>query len=143
MPGASRNVKTTADTTNLSREFLDDYVHRVRAAKETNAHSRQIQNICDYISLHIREPLSISLLSERLGYTEYYFSHKFKEVTGESVNAISAEKKIEEAKLLLSGTRMSIQDISDELSFGSRSFFFSSFQKETACHRRRYRGERL
>ena len=30
----------------------------------------------------IREPLSISLLSERLGYTEYYFSHKFKEVTG-------------------------------------------------------------
>lgn len=91
--GRIEECKTTADTTNLSREFLDDYVHRVRAAKETNSHSRQIQNICDYISLHIREPLSISLLSERLGYTEYYFSHKFKEVTGESVNAYIRRKK--------------------------------------------------
>lgn len=62
--GRIEECKTTADTTNLSREFLDDYVHRVRAAKETNSHSRQIQNICDYISLHIREPLSISLLSD-------------------------------------------------------------------------------
>ena len=139
--GRIEECKTTADTTNLSREFLDDYVHRVRAAKETNAHSRQIQNICDYISLHIREPLSISLLSERLGYTEYYFSHKFKEVTSESVNAYIRRKKIEEAKLLLSGTRMSIQDISDELSFGSRSFFFSSFQKETGMSPTAYRGE--
>ena len=139
--GRIEECKTTADTTNLSREFLDDYVHRVRAAKETNSHSRQIQNICDYISLHIREPLSISLLSERLGYTEYYFSHKFKEVTGESVNAYIRRKKIEEAKLLLSGTRMSIQDISDELSFGSRSFFFSSFQKETGMSPTAYRGE--
>ena len=80
-------------------------------------------------------------ISERLGYTEYYFSHKFKEVTGESVNAYIRRKKIEEAKLLLSGTRMSIQDISDELSFGSRSFFFSSFQKETGMSPTAYRGE--
>ena len=51
------------------------------------------------------------------------------------------EFEIEEAKLLLSGTRMSIQDISDELSFGSRSFFFSSFQKETGMSPTAYRGE--
>lgn len=131
--------KTTADTTNLSREFLDDYVRRVRAAKETDEHSRQIQNICDYISLHIREPLSIALLSDRLGYTEYYFSHKFKEVTGKSVNKYIRQKKIEEAKLLLCSTKMSIQEISDELSFSSRSYFFSSFQKETGISPTKYR----
>ena len=111
--GRIEECKTTADTTNLSREFLDDYVHRVRAAKETNAHSRQIQNICDYISLHIREPLSISLLSERLGYTEYYFSHKFKEVTGESVNAYIRRKKIEEAKLHKNQVLLKIKGIDD------------------------------
>ena len=78
--------KTTADTNNLSNEFLDDYVRRVRAAHETDEHTKQIADICDYITLHIREPLSISLLSKRLGYTEYYFSHKFKDVMGKSVN---------------------------------------------------------
>ena len=131
--------KTTADTNNLSHEFLDDYVKRVRAARETDEHSRQIQNICDYISLHIREPLSISLLSDRIGYTEYYFSHKFKEVTGKSVNNFIRQKKIEEAKLLLCSTKMSVQEISDELSFSSRSFFFSSFQKETGMSPTKYR----
>ena len=123
--------KTTADTNNLGNELLDDYVSRVRTAHETDEHAKQIADICDYITLHIREPLSISLLSKRLGYTEYYFSHKFKDVMGKSVNNYIRQKKTEEAKLLLSGTHMSISEISDELSFSSRSFFFSSFQKET------------
>lgn len=65
--------KTTADTNNLGNELLDDYVSRVRTAHETDEHAKQIADICDYITLHIREPLSISLLSKRLGYTEYYF----------------------------------------------------------------------
>ena len=37
--------------------------------------------------------------------------------------------KLEKAKLLLSATTMNIQEISDELAFGSRSYFSSSFQK--------------
>ena len=49
------------------------------------------------------------------------------------------KKKTEEAKLLLSGTHMSISEISDELSFSSRSFFFSSFQKETGMSPTKYR----
>ena len=131
--------KTTADTNNLGNELLDDYVSRVRTAHETDEHAKQIADICDYITLHIREPLSISLLSKRLGYTEYYFSHKFKDVMGKSVNNYIRQKKTEEAKLLLSGTHMSISEISDELSFSSRSFFFSSFQKETGMSPTKYR----
>ncbi len=85
--------KTTADTNNLGNELLDDYVRRVRAAHETDEHTKQIADICDYITLHIREPLSISLLSKRLGYTEYYFSHKFKDVMGKkSVNNYIRQK---------------------------------------------------
>ena len=102
---------------------------------ETDEHAKQIADICDYITLHIREPLSISLLSKRLGYTEYYFSHKFKDVMGKSVNNYIRQKKTEEAKLLLSGTHMSISEISDELSFSSRSFFFSVSRRKPACHR--------
>ena len=69
------------------------------------------------------------------------FYHNMKQVTWEIGKAKNHRKKIEEAKLVLSGTRMSIQDISDELSFGSRSFFFSSFQKETGMSPTAYRRE--
>ena len=81
-------------------------------------------------------PLRVSVLMTigALRFTEVSFG------SGAAVS-VTSRKKIEEAKLLLSGTRMSIQDISDELSFGSRSFFFSSFQKETGMSPTAYRGE--
>ena len=125
--------KTTADTNNLGNELLDDYVSRVRTAHETDEHAKQIADICDYITLHIREPLSISLLSKRLGYTEYYFSHKFKDVMGKSVNNYIRQKKTEEAKLLLSGTHMSISEMSCH-SAAAASFFPVS-RRKPACHR--------
>ena len=130
--------KTTADTNNLGNELLDDYVSRVRTAHETDEHAKQIADICDYITLHIREPLSISLLSKRLGYTEYYFP-QIQGCDGKKRQQLYPAEKTEEAKLLLSGTHMSISEISDELSFSSRSFFFSSFQKETGMSPTKYR----
>lgn len=54
---------------------------------------------------------------------------------GKSVNNYIRQKKTEEAKLLLSGTRMSISEISDELSFSSRSYFFPASRRKPACHR--------
>ena len=39
--------------------------------------------------------------------------------------------KINHARTLLCGSQMTIQEISEELGFASRSYFSSSFQKET------------
>ena len=91
------------------------------------------------MSIHIKEKLSISQLARQAGYTEYYFSHKFKNEVGCSVADYIKHEKIQQAKLLLSGTKMSIQEISEELSFGSRSYFSSSFQKETGLSPSEYR----
>lgn len=131
--------RTTADATNLTRRLLADYVERVRQTREHAGISIQIQSILDYIAVHIKENLSLSELAERLGYTEYYFSHKFKQETGCSVNAYIRQKKVETAKLLLSGSHMSIQQISDELSFSSRSYFYSCFERETGMSPSAYR----
>lgn len=133
------DCQTTADVSNLARNMLEDYVERVRRTRENAALSPQIQNTCDYIAMHIRENPDISGLASRLGYTEYYFSHKFKKETGYSVNAYIRREKIKLAKLLLSGSRMSIQEISDELSFGNRSHFYSCFEKETGLSPSAYR----
>ncbi|MBP3488710.1 MAG: AraC family transcriptional regulator [Roseburia sp.] len=137
--GRLEECLTAADATNLVREMLADYVDRVRSSRENEEISVQIQGILDYIAIHIKENLSLSELAARLGYTEYYFSHKFKQETGLSVNAYIRQKKIETAKLLLSGSRMGIQQISDELSFSSRSYFYSCFEKETGMSPSAYR----
>ncbi len=135
--------ETVTEISNTCAALLKDYVGRVRQSKEKKELSGQIRIICDYIAVHIREKLSIAELADQAGYTEYYFSHKFREETGVSVADYIRRKKIREAELLLAGTRMSIQEISDELSFGSRSYFSTSFQKETGLSPSEYRERHL
>ncbi len=137
------DCKNIAETSATCSTLLEDYIQRVQQEKTKNTISGQIRSACDYISMHIKEKLSIPQLAEQAGYTEYYFSHKFKNEVGCSVADYIKREKICQAKLLLSGTIMSIQEISDELSFGSRSYFSSSFQKETGLSPSEYREQNL
>lgn len=123
----------------LTDTMLADYVYRVQKAKEEADISLPIQNACTYIKSNITEPLSIRVLAERSGYSEYYFSHKFKEEVGISINDFILREKIAQAKLLLSGTNESIQTISNNLSFSNRSYFYSCFQKQVGMSPSEYR----
>lgn len=122
---------TISETTNLCRTMLEDYMQRVRQARVNSAISKTVQSCCDYISVHVNEKLSIEFLSQRAGYTEYYFSRKFKQETGYSISEYIKREKIRKAQTLLSSTNMSILEISNELSFSSRSYFSDTFQKIT------------
>lgn len=137
------DCKNIAEASTACNILVEDYVQRIQQEKSKNAISGQIRSMCDYIAIHIKEKLSIAQLAEQAGYTEYYFSHKFKSEIGCSVADYIKREKIRQAKLLLSGTKMSIQEISDELSFGSRSYFSSSFQKETGLSPSEYREQNM
>lgn len=128
-----------SELSKLTDSMLADYIYRVRKSKEETHISAPIQSACTYIKSHVEEPLSIHVLADRCGYSEYYFSHKFKEEIGVSVNDYILNKKIEQAKLLLSGTREYIQTISDDLSFSNRSYFYSCFQKQVGMSPSEYR----
>lgn len=135
--------KNIAETSTTCSTLMEDYVQRVQQEKAKNDISGQIRSVCEYISIHIKEKLSIPQLAKQAGYTEYYFSHKFKNEIGCSVADYIKREKIMQAKLLLAGTKMSIQEISDELSFGSRSYFSSSFQKEVGFSPSEYREQNM
>ncbi len=60
--GRIEECKTTADTTNLSREFLDDYVHRVRAAKDKCTFQADSEHLRLHQSAHPRTALDLSAL---------------------------------------------------------------------------------
>lgn len=133
------DCKNVAETSNVAYKLMDDYVERVRQTKEVSNISGQILEVCNYIMTNVKEKLMLSDLAEKVGYSEYYLSYKFKQEMGKNINEYIREKKIEEAKLLLSGTKMSILEISLELSFGNRSYFYSSFQKQTGMSPSEYR----
>ena len=131
--------KSMTDANRLCAQMLEDYVSRVQEVKNNPSVSNIMRNACEYIKAHLTEPISIEDLAKRTGYTEYYFSHRFKKEIGCSVNDYILKEKIEHAKLLLSGTTKSIQTISDDLCFSNRSYFYTCFRKLTGMSPSEYK----
>lgn len=138
-------IQNVEDCKNLSEvaaynsEMYKDFVHRVHKAHENSNMSKQIKACCDYIELHVEEKISIQDMAQKLGYTEYYLSRKFKLEMNSSINSYIKKVKIERAKLLLTTTDDSIQEIADRLDFCTRSYFGESFRKIVGCSPIEYR----
>lgn len=132
-----------SETSILANTLIEDYIQRVQELRTKNNISKTVQSCCDYIGAHVEEKFTIRFLAARAGYTEYYFSRKFKQEMKMSVSDYIKQEKIKKAQLLLSTTTMSIQDISNELSFSSRSYFSDVFQKMTGESPGEYRKRHL
>ncbi len=126
-------------TKNVCDKMLEDYITRVQEIRRQTGVSALIENSCAYIKTHIASPLPLSHLAKRVGYTEYYFSRKFKKEVGCSVADFILREKIAQAKLMLAGTNETVQSVSDALSFGSRSYFYACFKKLTGSSPSEYR----
>ncbi len=121
------NISTIGE---LGTLMLQDYTKHVHQLKYTNSSiSPQIQSICDRLTLHPEEAYDIRSLASGLGYSEYYFSRKFRQETGKTIKEYLLEQKLEKSKLLLKSTSMSVQDIAESLGFCSPSYFGKLFKK--------------
>ncbi len=138
-----RKVDVTDDFAGLlalSQEAVKDFVTRVHRlkAKESQV-SLQIRKACDYIELHLRQKPDIHSLASMLGYSDYYFSNKFRQETGMTVRDYIMDCKIHRAKTMLRETSMSVQDISDALGNGSQSYLGVVFKKRVGVSPGEYR----
>lgn len=124
----------------IARTFTEDYIHKVQKAKAKDV-SNVIANCLSYIDVHIRETIDLKDLAELFGYTEYYFSKKFKQEMHIGINEYIRTCKLEQAKLLLKTTDLSIQQINEELSFGTRSYFTECFKKAYGMSPNEYRNQ--
>lgn len=123
----------------VSRQMYKDFVQRVRSCQVNKSYSPMVQSCCDFIRLHFAEPITIETLADRLGYAKYYLSTCFKKETGVSVNSYIKFARIERAKMLLSTTALSIEEIALKVGFASRIFFDRVFREEVGVTPKQYR----
>lgn len=105
--------------------------------------SAQIRSCMSYIEMHANEKISLTDLANTVGCTEYYLSRKFKSETGTSINEFIKSQRIMIAKNLLETTDLSIQEISEQLTFCSRSYFADIFHKTVGISPTEYREQHL
>lgn len=112
---------------NIKDEMLEEYVRRVRDSQMNPLISRSIQECCDYIRINVKKPLTVETIAKKMGYTTYYFTKKFNKEMGIKVTDYIKQARIEYAKIALLTTKLSIQEISDSLHFGTRNYFSKVF----------------
>ena len=125
--------------TKLSEEMLTDFIRRVHQTRIDTGVSPQIKECCDYICLHICEKLQPKELAARYGYSEAYFSTRFKRETGVSPGEYITQKKMDKACELLLHSQLDIPEIADQLGYGSQSYFGDVFRKKRGISPGEYR----
>lgn len=123
--------RTVAELTTVNHEMYVDFVRRVHKHRANPNRSKQIQLCCDYIDIHLEEPITLKQLAALVGYRDYYLSRKFKQEMGTNLNDYIKFARVEKAKLLLAATNDPIRDIAKQLQFCSSSYFSQTFQQVT------------
>ncbi len=121
---------TQDEVYSISWKMYDTFVEQVHKIQTQN-YSPIVLYMCTYIDKHILEVISLEKMAEELGYDTYYMTTIFRKNTGKTIKNYISEKKTEQAKILLTSTRMDIREISDYLSFKSASYFCTQFKKIT------------
>ncbi len=111
----------------LARTMQDDYVTRVHRIRNSTI-SKPIQEVCDYINLHLEENPTLSQIAANTKYSKCYLSRRFREEIGVSVGTYIMTRRLEHAKDLLQDNKLSAKEVGERLKFCSASYFAKQFK---------------
>lgn len=96
-----------------------------------NKNVTMIKDGIKWIGKHFKEQISVDEISENVGYSRYYFSRCFKDVTGCTVNEYINRVRINYAYKKLREGEMSVGEVSLMCGFTDISYFTKIFKKHT------------
>lgn len=135
------DANTIDEISTICATMYDDFIHRVHRMRENPKYSQPIQRCCNYIEMNINRNIHAQELAEMVGYSVTYFTRRFREETGFGISDYVKFARIERAKVLLKSTKESIQEISDQLGFSTRSYFGQCFHQVTGMTPKEYRNK--
>lgn len=97
----------------------------------TSKNNLSLSNVCNYISEHFTEDLTLESISAYAGFSKYHFERVFSEYTGVTFYQYLQQFRINYAQTLLSNPELSVTDISYQAGFASCTAFTRAFKKST------------
>lgn len=134
--------KTIPELSVTISEMYDSFVQRVHRLRSNRKQSRPILTCCDYIAIHLEDPITLDVLAKLVGYDNYYLSKKFKKETGLCINDYIKKERIEKAKVFLYSSSDPIQDIARRFQFCSASYFSKTFLQYTGMTPQEFRAQK-
>ena len=100
---------------------------------------RPINQAKQYIHEHYAEALSLEEVSSEAGFSSSYFSTLFRKETGKNFLEYLMEVRIEEAKILLRESKMTIEAVGRQVGIHDYKRFAKTFKKITGISPKEYR----
>lgn len=98
---------------------------------KSDKHYKLVEKMQNYIKENFKDcNMNVESLADIAGYTSYYFSKIFKDITGLAVIDYIRQVRISTAKELLCIDEVKISDISGIIGFSNPSYFYSIFKKD-------------
>ncbi len=106
---------------------------------EKRYEDQTVNSVINYLNQNINGNVTLSELSEKIGYGTTFLCSRFKQVTGKSILRFFTELKIEHAKKMIRENKnFTISEISDTLGFCEPAYFCSVFKKITSMSPKEY-----
>ncbi len=123
----------------MSMQTLDEiknwFLQKTGAAAKDVRENKQKQNSSSverakaYINENYQNDISLDDVSREVDISPYYFSKLFKEETGENFIEYVTNVRIEQAKQLLSSSRLSMKEICAQVGYADPNYFSRIFKK--------------
>lgn len=124
--------------------FFANYLMRMGLTLRGMAERRERPEIAvalRYVEDHFREQLTVADVCREVCLSADHFSTLFRRATGRTLVAYVQQRRVDEAKVLLTATRKSITEICLACGFNSLTHFNRVFRRWTSKSPRQYRNE--
>jgi AraC family transcriptional regulator, arabinose operon regulatory protein len=105
------------------KEYVDDKTQVTLLAA--------IREVANYVQQHPGDTHTVESLASRANFSPRYFSRKFKEIIGKTVQSYIVEARLKRAEHLLHYTGMTVTEVADALGYNNLHFFSRQFKKYT------------
>ncbi|MFC5531310.1 AraC family transcriptional regulator [Cohnella yongneupensis] len=113
--------------------------HIVDDTSNQSDSEKRVKYAASLIKTQYSQALSIETLASSLGYHRVYFSNLFKQVMGKSPKQYLYDVRMEQAKLLLASTALTIEQIAGSVGYGDSLYFSKHYQRWSGLSPTAYR----
>jgi len=100
----------------------------IETVEHEGSYSPVVQDTIRYVDLHLKEPLQLRDIADHLHVNASYLSVLFKEQMGMTFTEYLTRRRIQRAKELLTGTRMTISEIAQASGYQTDKYFVKVFR---------------
>ena len=112
----------------IGREAIDKKPRFDAVTDKQQEYTEKFLSICDYITDHCTEALTLEEIASRAGFSKFHFSRLFKQFTSTTFYTFLNQKRVAYAENLLIDPSLSITEIAYQSGFNSSSSFGRTFK---------------